>query len=109
MTSQVHVESQDPGLVQQVGSSLLHGISNVISVASIGAQVEEMYSGSGKDEENRANEKKIEYREKVMEQFVLREKGKRPAWFSRFTIGVNPVQIVPIEKKFLKSTMIVNQ
>lgn len=33
--------SSDPGVLQEVGASLLHGISNVMSAASTGAQQEE--------------------------------------------------------------------
>lgn len=41
VSSQLSSGSTDPGVLQDVGASLLHGISNVISAASTGAQQDE--------------------------------------------------------------------
>ncbi len=41
VSSQLSSGSSDPGVLQEVGASLLHGISNVMSAASTGAQQEE--------------------------------------------------------------------
>ena len=41
VSSQLNSGSIDPGVLQDVGASLLHGISNVISAASTSAQQDE--------------------------------------------------------------------
>lgn len=41
VSSQLSSGSTDPGVLQDVGASLLHGISNVITAASTGAQQDE--------------------------------------------------------------------
>ena len=53
VSSQLSSGTADPGLLQDVGASLLHGISNVMSAASTGAQQEE-----GDDDEDGKEEDK---------------------------------------------------
>ena len=48
VSSQLSSGTTDPGVLQDVGASLLHGISNVMSAASTGAKQEE---GDAKEEE----------------------------------------------------------
>ena len=62
VSSQLSSGSTDPGVLQDVGASLLHGISNVMSAASTSAQTEEEEDEEFEDNED--SEKKAEKEEK---------------------------------------------
>ena len=55
----------DPEVLQGVGASLLHGISNVISAASSGAQVDDEEEESDSDDTDQETEEKL-YKGKVI-------------------------------------------
>ena len=56
VSSQLSSGSTDPGVLQDVGASLLHGISNVITAASTGAQQDEEEEDESEDIEDSEKE-----------------------------------------------------
>lgn len=69
VSSQLNSGTADPGVLQNVGASLLHGISNVMSAASSGAQQEdgdeeEEYEEPGSEDGQQQTEKEKKKAEK---------------------------------------------
>lgn len=64
VSSQLSSGSTDPGVLQDVGASLLHGISNVMSAASTGAQQEEEQEEEDEFDESEDSRKKAEKEKK---------------------------------------------
>ena len=56
----------DPEVLQGVGASLLHGISNVITAASTGAKAEDKEESGNEDDEEEAEKEKEKSKGKVL-------------------------------------------
>lgn len=60
VSSQLSSGNSDPEVLQNVGASLLHGISNVMTAASTGAKAEDEEKESGNEDSEQEAEKKKE-------------------------------------------------
>ena len=66
VSSQMKSGAADPEVLQGVGASLLHGISNVITAASTGAKAEDEEKAGNEDGEVEAEKEKEKSKGKVM-------------------------------------------
>lgn len=71
VSSQLSSGSTDPGVLQDVGASLLHGISNVMSAASTGAQQEEEEEEEEFDDNEDSNKKAEKEKKKAAKGKVI--------------------------------------
>lgn len=74
VSSQLSSGSADPGVLQDVGASLLHGISNVMTAASTGAQQDEEEEEDSDESEDSEKETEKE-KKKAAKGQVFRHKS----------------------------------
>ena len=66
VSAQMKSGAADPEVLQGVGASLLHGISNVITAASTGAKAEDEGESGNEDVEDQSEKAKEKSKGKVM-------------------------------------------